>query len=145
VLTGALLRSATGTLLALTPLALGMMWTLGLMRLLGLEFNLANVWAVPLIIGAAVEYGVNMYLRFMDEGSPSAVLAVMLNGLTTITGFGSLMIAHHRGMWSLGLLLTLGTAVSLVAALGVLPSLMRLFAGRPGRGHASAPAMRVIP
>jgi hopanoid biosynthesis associated RND transporter like protein HpnN len=146
VLTGALLRSATGTLLALTPLALGMTWTLGLMRLLGLEFNLANVWAVPLIIGAAVEYGVNTYLRFMDEGSPSTVLAVTLNGLTTITGFGSLMIAHHRGMWSLGLLLTLGTAVSLVAALGVLPSLMRLFAGRrPGRGHASEPAMQVLP
>jgi uncharacterized protein len=71
----------------------------------------------------------------------------MLNGLTTITGFGSLMIAHHRGMWSLGLLLTLGTAVSLVAALAVLPSLMRLFVGgrRPGRGHASEPAMQVIP
>jgi hopanoid biosynthesis associated RND transporter like protein HpnN len=152
VLTGALLRSATGTLLALTPLALGMMWTLGLMRLLGLEFNLANVWAVPLIIGAAVEYGVNTYMRSMDEGQTegpmlprSAVLAVMLNGLTTITGFGSLMIAHHRGMWSLGLLLTLGTAVSLVAALGVLPSLMRLFAGgrRPGRGNASQTAIQV--
>jgi uncharacterized protein len=153
VLVGALLRSATGTLLALTPLALGVLWTLGLMRLLGLEFNLANVWAVPLIIGAAVEYGVNTYIRSMDEGQTggpmlprSAVRAVILNGLTTITGFGSLMVAHHRGMWSLGLLLTLGTAVSLVAALGVLPSLIRLFAGRrrPGRENAPQPAIQVI-
>jgi predicted RND superfamily exporter protein len=107
------------------------------MRLVGLEFNLANVWAVPLIIGAAVEYGVNIYIRSMDEReqdgpmlAQSTVLAVVLNGLTTIAGFGSLMVARHRGMWSLGLLLSIGTAVSLLASLGVLPALMRLFAGR---------------
>jgi uncharacterized protein len=147
VVTGALLRSVRGTVLALTPLALGVVWTLGLMRLFELEFNLANVWAVPLIIGAAVEYGVNIYIRSMDGGPTggltlprSAVLAVVLNGLTTISGFGSLMVAHHRGIWSLGLLLSMGTCVSLVASLGVLPALLRLFAGRlrPGRGSTSA-------
>jgi hopanoid biosynthesis associated RND transporter like protein HpnN len=148
VITGALLRSASGTALALTPLALGVLWTLGLMRLFELEFNLANVWAVPLIIGAAVEYGVNIYMRSMDRGQKggpilprSMVLAVILNGLTTISGFGSLMVAHHRGMWSLGLLLSIGAAVSLVASLAVLPALMRLFPGRarPGRGNTSQP------
>jgi hypothetical protein len=137
VITGALLRSVRGTAVALAPLALGVLWTLGLMRLVGLEFNLANVWAVPLIIGAAVEYGVNIYIRSMDEGkqdgpmlAQSMVLAVVLNGLTTISGFGSLMVARHRGIWSLGLLLSIGTAVSLLASLGVLPALMRLFTGR---------------
>ena len=148
VITGALRRSASGTALALTPLALGVLWTLGLMRLFDLEFNLANVWAVPLIIGAAVEYGVNIYIRSREVGRTggpmlprSTVLAVILNGLTTISGFGSLMVAHHRGMWSLGLLLSIGTAVSLVASLGVLPALMRLFPGRlrPGQGSTSQP------
>jgi len=53
-------------------------------------------------------------------------MAVALNGLTTIAGFGSLLVAHHRGIRSLGLLLTVGSATSLIAALGVLPVLIRL-------------------
>jgi len=146
LLTALILRSVRGTALALTSLVLGVLWTLGLMRLFGLTFNLANVWALPLIIGAAVEYGANIYVR-AAEGQErgraflprSAVRAVVLNGLTTITGFGSLMVARHRGMWSLGLLLTIGAAVSLVASLGVLPALMRLL---PVRRSSSVPPVR---
>jgi predicted RND superfamily exporter protein len=58
----------------------------------------------------------------------STVMAVLVNGLTTIVGFGSLMIAHHRGVFGLGLLLTLGMVTSLIAALVVLPVLLRLVA-----------------
>jgi hypothetical protein len=53
-------------------------------------------------------------------------MAVLVNGLTTIVGFGSLMLAHHRGIFGLGLLLTLGMVTSLTAALTVLPVLLRL-------------------
>ena len=53
-------------------------------------------------------------------------MAVGFNGLTTIAGFGSLLVAHHQGIWSLGLLLTIGTCTSLVASLIVLPVLLRL-------------------
>jgi predicted RND superfamily exporter protein len=34
-------------------------------------------------------------------------------------------VAHHQGVWSLGLLLVLGTVTSLIAALIVLPVLLR--------------------
>ena len=119
--------------LALTPLALGTLWAMGLMPVFGLTLNLANVWAVPLIIGASAEYGLNVITRAREaraHGGPlfarSTLLAVAFNGLSTITGFGTLMVAHHRGMWSLGLLLTLGSVTSLIASLVVLPVLIRL-------------------
>jgi hypothetical protein len=51
---------------------------------------------------------------------------VALNGLTTMAGFGSLLVAHHRGVWSLGLLLVIGSAMTLTASLVVLPTLVRL-------------------
>jgi predicted RND superfamily exporter protein len=54
------------------------------------------------------------------------VLGVALNGITTMVGFGSLMIATHQGIFSLGLLLTLGSACGLVAALIVLPVVLKL-------------------
>jgi hypothetical protein len=53
-------------------------------------------------------------------------MAVMFNGLTTITGFGSLLVAHHRGVWSLGVLLVIGSVMTLTASLVLLPTLMRL-------------------
>ena len=46
-------------------------------------------------------------------------MAVLLNGITTIAGFGSLMAARHQGMFGLGLLLTVGAAVTIMATLPV--------------------------
>ena len=132
VLTALIVRRVRETLLALLPLGLGMTWTAGLMYFLGLKFTLGNVFGLPLILGAASEYGLNIILRFLEDrehGGPlvarSTLMAVLVNGLTTIVGFGSLMLAHHRGIFGLGLLLTLGTAASLFASLVVLPVLLR--------------------
>lgn len=134
-ITFAILRSVRGTTLALAPVGLGALWTLGVMRLLKLEFNLANVWALPLIVGTAAEYGLNIYVRYLeavDRGGPwfprSVVLGVVLSWLTTIAGFGSLLVAHHHGMFTLGLLLSVGSTASLLAAVLVLPVLIELFA-----------------
>jgi hypothetical protein len=133
LVTALVLRRVRETVLALLPLGLGMMWAFGLMYFFGLKFNMGNVFALPLILGAAAEYGLNIVLRFMegrDHGGPliarSTMMAVLVNGFTNIFGFGSLMIADHRGIFGLGLLLTLGTATSLVAALIVLPVLLRM-------------------
>jgi predicted RND superfamily exporter protein len=140
------LRSARGTALSLTPVVLGVVWTLGVMRVLGLEFNLANVWALPLIIGTAAEYGLNIYVRFREgiagggaRFPASVILGVILSWLTTIAGFGSLMVAHHHGIFTLGLLLSVGATASLGAALFVLPVLSGLFVKPPLPGQADLP------
>jgi uncharacterized membrane protein YdfJ with MMPL/SSD domain len=156
-----MIRRVRETVLAMIPLILGTLWTVGIMQLAGLKFNLVNVWALPLIIGSAAEYGVYIVLRSLESpeqggGSRlarSTVMAVLFNGLTTITGFGSLLVAHHRGVWSLGLLLVIGSVMTLAASLVVLPTLMRLrspsedrdlksvLVGRPAaRNGAAVPA-----
>jgi hypothetical protein len=132
-ITALTLRRARETMLALFPLALGMLWTIGLMYFFNLKFTLGNVFGLPLVFGAACEYGLNIVLRFVegrDHGGPliarSTVMAVLVAGLTTIVGFGSLIMASHRGIFGLGLLLTLGTVTSLIASLVVLPVLLRM-------------------
>jgi uncharacterized protein len=134
----ALLRRVRDTLLALLPLALGLIWTGGLMGAFNLDFTMGNIFALPLMLGAAAEYGLNIVMRHMetrrDPGAPliprSTIMAVLVNGLTTVAGFGSLMLADHRGIFGLGLLLTLGTAASMVAALIVLPVILQLIRPR---------------
>jgi len=141
-----LMRRVKETLLALLPLVLGLLWTIGLMRVFGIQFNMANVWGLPLIIGASAEFGLNVMVRYLegrDHGGPlvarSTVMAVALSAISTMVGFGSLMIARHQGIYSLGLLLTLGSACGLVASLIVLPVILRLITRR-----VAAPATSVV-
>ena len=148
-----MLRRVRETALALLPLALGLIWTGGLMALFGLDFNMGNIFGLPLILGAAVEYGLNVVLRYMETrrepGAPliarSTVMGVLVAGLTNIVGFGSLMLADHRGIFGLGLLLTLGTAASLVAALVVLPVLLQMIRPDAAGAHADRGPRRARP
>jgi len=137
ILSFLMIRRVKETLLALLPLVLALLWTMGLMRVFGIQFNMANVWGLPLIIGVSAEFGLNVMVRYLegrDHGGPlvarSTVMGVALSGVSTMVGFGSLMIARHQGIYSLGLLLTLGSACGLFAALAVLPVILRLITKR---------------
>ncbi len=132
-----LFRSVKMTLLALLPLALGTGWTINLMWLLNIPFNQANVLFLPLILGEAIEFGIIIVVRWMQEESARAITlpastakGVILSALTTTVGFGSLMVSGHRGTFSLGLLATVGSLSVLLASVSVLPAFLRLLEGR---------------
>jgi len=121
------------SLLALSPLVVGTVWTFGLMHLFHVDLNLANSLFMPLVVGAGVEYGIIVLQRWRQqrrEGETSVVLpvstarGVLLAGLTTTIGFGSLCISSHQGIFSLGLLTTIGSLCILAAALIFLPALL---------------------
>jgi uncharacterized protein len=127
------IRRVQEVCLALLPLGLGLLWTVGLMYVFSLKFTLGNIFGLPLILGSGCEYGMAVVIRFMEDRrahgplvARSTVMGVLVAGLSTVSGFGSLMMAKHRGMFGLGLLLTLGTIASLAAALVVLPVLLRM-------------------
>lgn len=117
-------------LLALLPLALGGAWTLGLMNLFQINFNLANLILLPLIAGYGIMNGLHIVKRYQQEGARSSIIAnstgraVCLSATTTMVGFGSLMVASHQGIFSLGFLLSVGVGSVLVASLTVLPALL---------------------
>jgi hypothetical protein len=147
-------RGALATVLALVPLVVGSVWTLGLMALFGVQFNMANLLFVPLIIGIGIDNGVHIVHSFRateKDGGESVPLArstgkaVTLAALTAIVGFGSLMISSHRGIYSLGLLVSLGVGSVLLASLTTLPSLLAIFGSAGGRQAVSrtyrAPAL----
>jgi len=125
------LRSLRLTLLVLVPLLLGGLLTVAGTVLLGLSFNFANVIALPLLLGAGVDYGVHTVGRFRAEGghserlaSSSTARAVLYSALSTMVGFGNLALSSHPGLASMGVVLTLGILVTLAATLLVLPALL---------------------
>jgi predicted RND superfamily exporter protein len=124
-------RNLRDVALAILPLGVGMVWMLGAMRLVGLQFNFANLVAVPLIVGVGIDNGVHVVhrMRYEGERGMTEVLrhtgrAIIIAGLTTMTGFGSLALASHRGLASLGLSLLIGVGACVTTAIVVLPNVL---------------------
>ena len=119
------------TLLAMLPMSLGMLLTIGLMGLLDIPLNQANMIFIPLIIGIGIEDGIHLLHDMRRQGrryrgaDNAVIVSVVVTSLTTMVGFGALMIANHRGLQSLGRVLTLSMGCCLLTSL-LLPNLLRL-------------------
>jgi hopanoid biosynthesis associated RND transporter like protein HpnN len=146
-------RDLRYTLLALLPLALGMLQMFGIMGLISMPLNAANMIVLPLILGIGVDNGVHIVHDFRHQPagryriSDSTASAVLINSLGNMVGFGSLMIASHRGLQSLGRVLTIGMACCLISALAM-PSLLMLLRRRLPKADArdmELPDSQILP
>ena len=124
-------RSLLAVILSLLPVGIGTLWLAGLMGWSDIPFNLANIMTLPLVIGIGVTNGIHILNRFAEERTPgilsrSTGKAVLVSGLTAIAGFGSLILAKHRGIHSLGCVMSVGIATCMIAGLTFLPALLNL-------------------
>ncbi|HNQ89679.1 MAG TPA: MMPL family transporter [Verrucomicrobiota bacterium] len=131
-------RRLSCVVLALLPVALGSVWAVGAMGWGGVPFNPANIMTLPLVIGVGVTNGIHILNRFAEEQNPGILArstgkAVLLSALTTAAGFGSLILAQHRGISSLGTVMSLGTAACMLAGLTFLPTLLNWLVRRGWR------------
>ncbi len=125
-------RSLSYVLLTLLPLGVGILWLLELMGWIGLDFNLANFFGVPVLIAIGVHGGVHFLARWKESNGrgelfrTSTPTAVTLSFATTMIGFGGLLFARHQGLASLGTVMVLGSFTSVLACLLVLPAALKL-------------------
>jgi hopanoid biosynthesis associated RND transporter like protein HpnN len=129
-------RSALCLALALIPVAVGFLWLGGLMGYFDVQLNPANIMTLPLVIGIGVTNGIHILNRYAEEQTPSILArstgkAVLVSGLTAIAGFGSLILAKHQGIQSLGYVMSCGLATCMIAGLTFLPALLNLLTRSP--------------
>jgi hopanoid biosynthesis associated RND transporter like protein HpnN len=134
------------TLLALLPLGMAVLFSVGVLGLCGMPLNPANMIAFPLILGVGVDNGVHVLHDYLIRRSAGQVLVsraigrgVLVKALTTMIGFGTLMISTERGLVGLGLILTLGVGCSMLTALVLLPALLHLHDRRRAPAVPAAP------
>ncbi len=65
---------------------------------------------------------------------------MIVNATTTMVGFGSMMIAAHRGLYSLGLVLTIGVGTCLLVSIILVPAILTIVS----RGREAHPAVPFI-
>jgi len=112
----------------LFALALGGVWLVALILAFDIRINFLNFIALPLTIGLGVDYGVNVFQRYRQEGPGKMPLAVRQTGgavalcsFTTIVGYGSLLLAQNLAFVSFGVLAILGAITCVTAALVSVP------------------------
>ncbi len=117
------IRRAT---LAIFPAIFGVISTFSLLSILNIPLNIFHIIALPLVIGLGADYGIFMVFQEVKEATPSTLKAVRISGLTTLAGFGVLVLAKHPSLNSLGATVAIGISSALLCAIFILPRLLNL-------------------
>jgi predicted RND superfamily exporter protein len=127
-------RSFSLSVWAVASLFVGVLLTLGAYAWSGGKLNFSNFVALPITFGIAADYSINMLRRRMTDHLEDARDTVFASGgavtlcsLTTVIGFGSLLLANNRALFSFGVVAVAGELACLVTAVIVLPTAMYLF------------------
>jgi predicted RND superfamily exporter protein len=142
--------SIRNLLLALSPPVVGLAMMFGIMGWQGQPLNPANIIVLPLLLGVGVDYGVFVVHDFRSQSggyrmSASTINSLVLTSLTSTAGFGSLLVASHKGLASLGMVLALGLATCLFVALVALPAILTVIAGKAVAATEPADLQGMLP
>jgi uncharacterized protein len=134
----AVLRDLREVAFTLAPVILSIFLTLGSCVLIGQPINFANIIAFPLLFGVGVAFHIYFVMAWRSGATgllqSSLARAVLFSALATGTAFGSLWLSHHPGTASMGKILMMSLAWTLVCALIFEPALL----GPPrSRGNAA--------
>lgn len=128
---GLIFREKRAIIFIMGTLILGFVWMMGLVALLNIKLNFFNFIAIPVTFGIGVDYGVNIYQRYKQEGKGSLVKvlkttggAVALCSLTTLIGYATLIVARNKALVSFGWLGILGELGCLACALIFIPAVV---------------------
>lgn len=138
------MRDLRALLLIFTPLVVGTIWSFGFAALSVGVLNTFTSILGALLLGLGIDFSIHLYLRYREErlisstleeavasawdkvGPPSFAAAI-----TTFFGFGALLVAQFLGFRQMGLLLSFGVLLCFVAAITVLPLLIRWRESQP--------------
>ncbi|MEC9465773.1 MAG: MMPL family transporter [Myxococcota bacterium] len=126
-----LLRNLRDTLLALSPAAITMVMTAGLLPFVNVQFDYLNIIMIPVLFGLGVDGGIHIVTKLKAEGSLEKAMSVTGRAITgalftSALGFAAMFSTDHSGLRSLAAVALVGLASNLLACMVGLPSLLNL-------------------
>lgn len=120
-------RGWRDVVLTLGGMTFAMTLLLAVMALAGWRWNFLVITAVPLLVGAGLDYSIHLLLAVKrHRGDLERVWlgvgrALVFCGLSTAIGFGSLTLAANRGLTGLGMVCSTGLLLMMATAVTLLP------------------------
>ena len=119
--------------LAVLPVTLGLVMTIGTMAIFRIDFNFFNLIVLPMIVGIGIDDGVHLTNTFcrsrngnMLSSMSQTARAVVLTSLTTMAGFGSIALSHYPGLRSMGYVAVIGVSACMVASIAIFPTILAI-------------------
>lgn len=120
-------RSVELTFITIAPIALTWCITVGIMGLVGIDFNIFNIIISTFIFGLGVDYAIFMTNGLIKQHQygkrelPTYKTSIFLSVITTILGVGVLIFARHPAL----------TSISWVSIIGILSAMLVTFTFQP--------------
>ena len=117
--------------IAFAPILLSWIWTLGLMNLFGLKFNIVNIIITTFVFGLGIDYSIFVMRGLLQEykygvrNLSSYKTSILLSGLTTLTGIGVLIFAQHPALKSIASLSVIGISSVILLCFAIEPLMFR--------------------
>ncbi len=122
---------------AFVPMVVSWIWILGLMGLFHIKFNIVNIILSTFIFGLGDDYciftmdGLLQEYRGRKKPMPVIRMSILLSGITTLIGFGVLLIAKHPALQSIALVSLIGIISVLLISQVLEPYMFRMFVSVP--------------
>ncbi|MFT3826167.1 MAG: 1-acyl-sn-glycerol-3-phosphate acyltransferase [Chitinophagaceae bacterium] len=120
------------TLVSFIPMLIAWIWILGIMGLLGIQFNIVNIIVSALIFGLGDDYSLFIIEGLLQEyktgkkNLSSFKSSIILSAITTVAGLGVLIFAKHPALRSIALISIIGILCVVIVAQVLIPFLFRL-------------------
>lgn len=132
------------SIIAFAPILLSWLWTLGLMGLFGLKFNIVNIIICTFIFGLGIDYsifvvrGLTQKYKYNQDDLVSFKQSILLSAITTLVGIGVLVFAQHPALKSIALLAITGIVSVIFITFTIPPILYHfLIQGRKDKGKVA--------
>jgi uncharacterized protein len=136
----------------LSATALGALGLVCVCAIAGIKVNFLDFVALPITLGLGVDYAINVAHRHhhLDERSAKETLktsgsAVFVCSLTTIIGYGSLLVSDNLAIRGFGVASLIGEITCVATALIVVPALLSMGHPRPSTGVPADVALGEAP
>ena len=156
IVAGLVMRSVRLSVASIIPIALVITWLLGFMSAFGYDLNAVTATIAAISVGVGIDYSIHFTMRFREEwrrsrdrlvairlAAEATGTALILSAATSITGFLLLALAPMPVFAAYGLLTAVMIAMSLLASLTVLQSLLYMLT--PGKEASARPASERLP
>src|SRR5438876_652776 len=136
-------RTVRGVVLPVLTVGGALVWTLGIIVLAGKTITLGTFVLPPLLLVVGSSYAIHVMARYYEQvaaGAPPDEIVVRafarvwlpltISAVTTVIGFGSLMVNRITAIWDLGLFAVVGVVCLTVTCLTYLPASLQLMPAR---------------
>jgi 1-acyl-sn-glycerol-3-phosphate acyltransferase len=119
------------TIITMIPVLISWIWTVGIMGMFGISFNIFNIIILTFIFGLGIDYSIFLMRGLLQEYKygikeiASYKVSVILSSITTLAGIGVLIFAQHPALKSIALMSIIGILSVVLVNFIFLPSIFK--------------------